>query len=307
MIQHVHARPSTTLPAGNPPAHIMWMPPGKQTVQPMGFDVPFTMDVDANLAAQADQQLQKLRSLAAAGQGPHPFIDANHKDEARMAKALRFWWGGNDPRNGGVRLDLEWTGAGASVVRGGSLPCLSPSWILNKVTKAFLGITANVGGLVTASAFQTMQVFCKAGSASGDPFRDRVQQVMKEEGVSEEMAWSFVLKNEPELWRAHFLLVLGLTEEQVARFDIPLVCDAVAKYVSPETHDQMMRVARSKFGGQTGAVVEPEPSNPPSNLDALVRARMAEAGSDDYCAAAQHVTAKNPSLYAQYREALIRR
>lgn len=114
----VHTRPSQELISGSAtslPPHIQWMPPGLQQVQPMGFAAPFPMTVSAALAAEANQQLQQLRSEAAAGRKPEPYLDANHKDESRLAKALRLWWGGEHPKTGGIRLDVEWTGAGARV------------------------------------------------------------------------------------------------------------------------------------------------------------------------------------------------
>lgn len=71
-------------------------------------------------------------------------------------------------------------------MRDGELPYLSPSWVLNKLTKAFVGITSNVGGLVPSSAFHTMQAFAKGGSGSAvlqdTPFMRRVRAVMEEKG-----------------------------------------------------------------------------------------------------------------------------
>ena len=150
------------LAANELPAHIQWMPPGRQIVQPLGFDEPFEMHVTAIIAQAADRQLQQLRSKAAAGKDAQPYGDFNHKDEGRAYIPKRFWWGGDDEKTGGIRADVEWTGAGAKAVREGELCCNSPSWRLNKVTKAFLGITHNVGGLVPRGAFHSIQAFAKA-------------------------------------------------------------------------------------------------------------------------------------------------
>lgn len=159
----VHAAASQIeLAANELPAHIQWMPPGLQVVQPMGFDEPFEMNVTALIAQAADRQLQQLRSKAAAGSDAQPYGDFNHKDEERAYLPKRFWWGGADPKTGGVRVDVEWTGAGAKAVKEGALCCNSPSWRLSKTSKAFLGITHNVGGLVPRGAFHSIQAFAKA-------------------------------------------------------------------------------------------------------------------------------------------------
>jgi hypothetical protein len=168
----VHAASSQIELAGTElPKHIQWMPPGKQLVQPMGFEEPFAMNVTAAIAVAADRQLQHLRSTAAAGRDAQPYGDFNHKDEGRSYIPKRFWWAGDDEKSGGVRADVEWTGAGAKAVREGELCCNSPSWRLNKVTKAFLGITHNVGGLVPRSAFHSIQAFAKADGPA--PISDR--------------------------------------------------------------------------------------------------------------------------------------
>ena len=147
------------------PTNVQWMPPGKQIVQPLGFDEPFEMRVTPAIASSADRQLQQLRAKAAAGQDAEPYGDFNHKDEGRAFKAKRFFWGGDDPKEGGVRMEVDWTPAGAKSVLDGALCCISPQWFLSKATKAFLGLSHNVGGLVPRSAFHSIQAFAKADSS----------------------------------------------------------------------------------------------------------------------------------------------
>lgn len=157
-----HAYAAAIDASGGLPRDIQWMPPGRQVVQPLGFDEPFEMDVTREIADAADKQLQKLRSAHATGQDVEPYGDFNHKDEGRAFTAKRFFWGGDDPKEGGVRLELDWTGAGARAVREGELNVLSPTWVLNKITKAFVGVRHNLGGLVPRSAFHGIQAFAKA-------------------------------------------------------------------------------------------------------------------------------------------------
>jgi hypothetical protein len=295
---NVHARAERELPAGQPPAHIQWMSPGRQTIQPMGMDAPFEMEVTSALAAKADAQLQQLRRKAAAGLDVEPYLDANHKDEARMAKAKRFWWGGDDLKTGGIRLDVEWTGAGIEAVRSGALPCVSASWMLNKFTKEFIGISPNVGGLVPRSAFTGIQVFAKASdSADADPFYARVQQVMDEEGIDQDRAWRIVLEKEPELWIRHMYRVLGFTPEQARRLGIEIPFEITAKFVKPSTYDSTMNVLRGLAQQYGLGDVDQHPF--------CVQARLlAEAEALDEVEAARRVAAKSPSLYQSYRDSL---
>lgn len=151
-------------PNGGLPLDVQWMPPGAQTVHPFGVDEPFDMKITKALAAKADMQLQKLRSAHATGVDVEPYGDFNHKDEGRSFLPKRFFWGGDDAKEGGIRMELDWTGAGARSVRDGELCCVSASWVLHKETKEFLGIKHNVGGLVPRSAFHSIQAFAKADS-----------------------------------------------------------------------------------------------------------------------------------------------
>jgi hypothetical protein len=151
------------------PRDVQWMPPGRQTVQPLGFDEPFEMHVTPAIARRADAQLQELRSAAAAGRDVEPYLDFNHKDEGRAFKPTRFYWAGEDPKAGGIRAEGAWTGAGAKAVLDGELCCVSASWVLHKTTKEFLGIKHNVGGLVPRSAFHSIQAFAKADSSNQNP------------------------------------------------------------------------------------------------------------------------------------------
>ena len=297
----VHARPAQELQKGNLPAQIQWMPPGLQTVQPMGIDAPFSMNVTPAIAAEAERQLQQLRRAAAAGKDVEPYGDFNHEDKGRAFKAKRFWWGGSDPKSGGVRLDVEWTGAGARAVLDGELPCVSATWMLNKVTNAFVGIAHNVGGLVPRSAFHAIQVFAKGGaSTTSDPFFERVKEVMKQENIDEGTAWSYVLKNEPELWKQHMYAVINITEEQAARLGIKLVCETTAKFVTPGTHEATIRVLKATAASFGAGGIDSHPL--------CVQARaLAESEKIDFSEAALRVAAKTPALFQSYRESLVRR
>ncbi len=171
-------------PNGGLPLDVQWMPPGSQKVHPFGVDEPFHMNVSKEMAAKADQQLQKLRSAHASGVDVQPYGDFNHKDEGRSFLPKHFFWGGDDAKEGGIRMELDWTGAGARSVRDGELCCVSASWVLHKETKEFLGIQHNVGGLVPRSAFHSIQAFAKADSGrhpGGSPTPTHQHQMTDQE------------------------------------------------------------------------------------------------------------------------------
>lgn len=149
------------------PTNLQWMPPGKHDVQPMGFDAPFEINVTPAIAALADSQLQQMIAAHAAGQDVEPYIDINHEDKVRAFLPTKISWGGNDPKSGGIRVHGKWTGGGASAALNGEQCVISPSWALHRVTKAFLGIKRNLGGLVPRSAFNSIQAFAKADVGAG--------------------------------------------------------------------------------------------------------------------------------------------
>jgi hypothetical protein len=146
------------------PTNLQWMPPGRHNVKPMGFEAPFEINVTPAIAAMADAQLQQMLSAHAAGQDAQPYIDINHEDKVRAFLPTKLSWGGEDPKSGGIRIEGKWTGGGANAALNGEQCVVSPSWALHKITKAFLGIKRNLGGLVPASAFHSIQAFAKANT-----------------------------------------------------------------------------------------------------------------------------------------------
>lgn len=149
--------------ASDLPNNLQWMPPGKRMVQPMNFPEPFEIEVTPAMAAKADEQLQAMRADFAAGRDVEPYLDINHKDEVKAFIPERIVWGGDDEKTGGIRVLGKWNAAGVRAAKDEGLNVLSPSWALDKFTKAFLGIKRNLGGLVPRSAFHSIQAFAKAG------------------------------------------------------------------------------------------------------------------------------------------------
>jgi hypothetical protein len=150
------------------PADIQVFPPGKAvkfTLQ----DYPgeqFEMNVDAAVAAKANADLQSLLARAGYGQTSEPFADKNHEDAEATFHPLRYFWGGEDPKTGGVRLVPDWTPFGATLVRAKAFKYFSQNFLFSKAKKKFLGlINENVGGLVNRPGFATQAAFAKAAPA----------------------------------------------------------------------------------------------------------------------------------------------
>lgn len=163
---------SALQPLGNEgatlPVDIQWMPPGPQrfTLQ----DHPgreFELDVTPAVAAKADQLLQEMRARAAAGQGSLPYADKNHEDSEATFEPVRFFWGGDDAKTGGVRVEVRWSGYGESLVKARAFRYFSPSFVFDAARKTFLGIARNIGGLVNDPGFSTIQAFARGASRTG--------------------------------------------------------------------------------------------------------------------------------------------
>jgi hypothetical protein len=161
---HVHAHLATPLTPliteGAPiPEDIQWMPPGRHTIVPFVNDEAQEMSitVDAALAEAATSDFAALRTRAAAGQGDAPYLDFRHLDQEASAEVLDLYWAGEDPKRGGIRAKVKWSAAGRAALEGRSFRRFSPRWLMDPDTLGFIGVDANLGGLVNKAAFQTIQ------------------------------------------------------------------------------------------------------------------------------------------------------
>lgn len=95
---------------------IQWMPPGVQTVSPHtpeGKVVTVTILVDEAAAARVEECRARYQAEFDAGTGDAPYIDFLHADGEASAWVNRVYWGGDDPKTGGIRLVVSWTDEGA--------------------------------------------------------------------------------------------------------------------------------------------------------------------------------------------------
>lgn len=142
---------------------IQWMPPGKHEVHPSNEDgevVTRVILVDEAAAEAVAEQFEKLREGAASGYAMEPFVDFDHQDHDAAGWVTRIYWGGDDPKTGGIRAEIEWTPAGKAAVDGKSYRRFSPVFQASEPDDAgvcrVIGSGINMGGLVNRPAFQSI-------------------------------------------------------------------------------------------------------------------------------------------------------
>jgi hypothetical protein len=123
--------------------------------------------VTARLAEQFNQELQDYRADAKAGTGDEPYLDFNHADAERSAEVTELYWGGDDPKTGGIRARVAWSSAGKDAILGKVYRRFSPSWDFDAANDQPIGIQLNLGGFVNRAAFKTIApVVAKDGGAA---------------------------------------------------------------------------------------------------------------------------------------------
>ena len=151
---------STTVPSSGDtlPDSIQWMPPGRHAITAVKDGEPFEMELEVNeaLARRVAAMLQHYRDKAARAEGDLPFFDFNHNDAEASAHPLQLYWAGDDPRQGGIRARLQWTGAGADAIQRRTFRRFSPEFLTDD-DKHVIGMGINMGGLVNRAAFRNIQ------------------------------------------------------------------------------------------------------------------------------------------------------
>ncbi len=154
---------------------IQWMPPGVQTVSPHtpeGKVVTVTILVDEAAAERVEECRARYQAEFDAGTGDAPYIDFLHADGEASAWVNRVYWGGDDPKTGGIRLVVSWTDEGRAK-KGKSLKRFSPSFDLSEPDGdgicTVTGTSANMGGLVNRAAFRAIQSLSASAPAGGGP------------------------------------------------------------------------------------------------------------------------------------------
>jgi phage I-like protein len=162
---------------------VQWMPPGKHKITPTGEDgkqVEMEVTVDESVAIAMEKGRAAYQAAADAGHGDAPYFDLNHEDGPAAAWVKEFFWGGDDPINGGVRAKVDWSDVGRASVEGKQFRRFSPSFYVSRDGRV-AGAPVNMGGLVNRAAFKTIQAFfAKDNSAETDPTKNESMNSPKE-------------------------------------------------------------------------------------------------------------------------------
>ncbi|MCC5808398.1 MAG: hypothetical protein JJU00_18870 [Opitutales bacterium] len=165
--------PISAASAAGPPDDIQYMPPGRHTIHATRDGEPVTVEVevDQQTAQTLDQFLRRRLALAAQGLEDRPYFDLNHDDREASAWPVRFYWAGSDPKTGGVRAKVEWTGAGVDAIDKRTFRRFSPTFHVDDATGRVTGSETNMGGLVNRAAFKRIApLFARAAPLRGvDP------------------------------------------------------------------------------------------------------------------------------------------
>ena len=140
------------------PQELQYMPPGPHRINASRAGKPVALDitVDAATAETLNAFLQAQLTKATAGNGDRPFFDFNHEDREAAAWPTEFYWAGDDPKTGGVRAKVDWSGAGQTAVKEKTFRRFSPTFIPDEHGKVISSET-NMGGLVNRAAFKSIQ------------------------------------------------------------------------------------------------------------------------------------------------------
>ncbi|WPJ95250.1 phage protease [Coraliomargarita algicola] len=165
------------------PQELQYMPPGTHRINASREGKPVALDVtvDAVTAETLNTFLQNQLTKSTEGIDDRPFFDFNHEDREAAAWPTEFYWAGDDPKTGGVRAKIEWSGAGQSAVKEKTFRRFSPTFIPDDQGKV-IGSETNMGGLVNRAAFKSIQsLFAKGnpGSQVSEPASSVSVSIMK--------------------------------------------------------------------------------------------------------------------------------
>lgn len=112
---------------------IQWMPPGVHEIEPSTPDgevKKITVLVDEAAAKAVEEARARYQAEFDAGRGDAPFTDFCHADQEASSWVLRVYWGGDDPKKGGIRAVVDWTDEGRAK-KGKSLKRFSPGFYVS--------------------------------------------------------------------------------------------------------------------------------------------------------------------------------
>ena len=213
------AKAVPALPEGDLARTIQLFPPGvHETVVATkdGTKVAMRMIIDAAGAEAIEADRAAYQAEADAGAGDAPFLDFNHEDREASAWPKRVFWAGDDPIDGGIRAEVEWSAAGEAAVVGKTFRRFSPAFFADKASGRLTGAPVNMGGLVNRAAFRRIApLFAKESEITNEP------SIMNESDIAALQSELASLKEENDKLKAEL--------EGLARKDAENVVAAAAK------------------------------------------------------------------------------
>lgn len=192
------------------PGDLQWLPPGQQVASmqgPSGGAVQVSFLVDEGLALRIAGQVADLRSLSDQDRGDIPFIDFGHAGHASAAEVLGAFWAGDDPKEGGVRMRVEWSALGAFAIQGRIFRRFSPLFFPDADGTAVVGVGSLLGGLANMSAFLNIaRVAGETGPAGADRAEVFSGLVKEAAAAGSPDPLSVAARMRPDLFRCWFLL-----------------------------------------------------------------------------------------------------
>ena len=171
---------------------IQWMPPGVHEIEPSTPDgevKKITVLVDEAAAEAVEEARARYQAEFDAGHGDAPYTDFCHADQEASSWVLRVYWGGDDPKKGGIRAVVDWTDEGRAK-KGKSLKRFSPGFYVSDEPDAegryhITGAPANMGGLVNRAAFRSIQHLSASATTEGGEkqHNNQDQNTMTEEEI----------------------------------------------------------------------------------------------------------------------------
>ena len=163
--------------SGEPPADIQWMPAGehKITASKNGEPAELTVQVSEEIVVALNKSLEEIKA-----QGFEAYFDFNHDDKEASGWVQSFFWGGEDPKTGGIRAKVVWTEDGAKAMKGESYKRFSPSFLTDAKGRV-IGTTPNAGGLVNRPAFREIAAVMAAKEITNSDLRFVSASEMPEE------------------------------------------------------------------------------------------------------------------------------
>jgi len=184
------------------PDNIQYLPPNKHTIHATKNGKPAELTVD--VSQKTAELLQKSFDRITASGIEQVFLDFNHDDAEASAWVTGFYWGGDDPEDGGVRAKVEWTSAGEDALKGKNFRKFSPTFTVNSRGEID-GTTINAGGLVNRPAFKEITPVIagenlddETGESEMKKYKSQMADEKEETKKLEEIQSEEVVKEEEE-------------------------------------------------------------------------------------------------------------